>query len=875
MLAALGLVLALLAGLWQQRANDAFVREHLQEAAERAAEALRRRMQTYEYGLLAARSAVLAAGGGGADALSQDRFDRFGQSLDLPRRFPGARGFVFIRRVPVAQEAAFVAAQRRAGRPDFHIHQLQPHGGERFVVEYVAPLQGNAQALGFDIASDPVRRDNALAALRSGEPRLTPPLTLPQAMGHAQGGFALLLPVYGGSEPPEASRRDAETFGWTAATLVVAEVLRDFDGDNEDSVALALADATPPAAPQRFHAGAHWRDDAPAQVQVALPLYGRTWQVAAQPLPPFIAQLHLRDPLELAAQVAAVSGLLALLLAGLQLAARRERVIQEGRERLAAVVESSHDAIVGHGPQGRITSWNPAAQRLLGWSEHEVLGRDLVELTVPAHLQAQARQLLERVQRGEAVPPMDTVRLDREGAAVEVSLSVSPTRGGRAGPDRGGATAAATTMRDLRAQRAAQARIVELNVTLEQQVQQRTDELRTILASAASAIAATDLAGRITLFNPAAEAMFGLPAAQALGRLMLDLCDREELEREAWEFPAVVHDNAQQLPGWFQQALRRRARDPGAPQRAEWTYLRADDGTRFPGLLSVSLLRDGRGRPTGFLAVIVDLSERKRLERALQQRTEQAEAANRAKSVFLANMSHEIRTPLNAVIGLSHLLERMPLEGRQREFVGHIAGAGQQLLGLVNDVLDLSKIEAGEMTLERLPFELAPLLDALMAQAGVQACQKGLWLRLEAAPGLPGRLCGDPVRLKQILGNLLGNAVKFTGQGGVTLRVRPLPPGEAGAVALAPGAVALCFEVEDSGIGIAPEAQARIFEPFTQADSSTTRRFGGTGLGLSIVRRLVELMGGTLALRSVPGEGSTFRVTVGLEVADEVDAKQE
>jgi signal transduction histidine kinase len=204
----------------------------------------------------------------------------------------------------------------------------------------------------------------------------------------------------------------------------------------------------------------------------------------------------------------------------------------------------------------------------------------------------------------------------------------------------------------------------------------------------------------------------------------------------------------------------------------------------------------------------------------------------------------------------------MPLEGRQRQFVGHIAEAGQQLLALVNDVLDLSKIEAGEMALEQVPFELPALLREVAAQARVQADPKGLALRLEAAPELPPRVCGDPVRLKQVLSNLLGNAVKFTQAGSVTLRAQPVAAPQAADTAL--GHTALRFEVADTGIGIPAEAQARIFEAFTQADSSTTRRFGGTGLGLSIVRRLVALMGGTLALESAPGQGSRFTVTLAL-----------
>jgi signal transduction histidine kinase len=231
-----------------------------------------------------------------------------------------------------------------------------------------------------------------------------------------------------------------------------------------------------------------------------------------------------------------------------------------------------------------------------------------------------------------------------------------------------------------------------------------------------------------------------------------------------------------------------------------------------------------------------------------------AETASRVKSQFLANMSHEFRTPLNAVIGLSQVLRQRPMPDEAAVFVGHIQQAGEQLLALTDDVLDISRIEAGELRLESVMFELLPLLDAVQAMVRPQADAKGLALRVEAAPDLPPRLVGDPLRLRQVLLNLLGNAVKFTAAGQVTLRLQVLERDA--------GSVRLRFDVADTGIGIAPEQQARIFEPFVQADSSTTRRFGGTGLGLSIVRRLVDLMSGSLELQSRPGQGSVFSVSL-------------
>jgi signal transduction histidine kinase len=239
-------------------------------------------------------------------------------------------------------------------------------------------------------------------------------------------------------------------------------------------------------------------------------------------------------------------------------------------------------------------------------------------------------------------------------------------------------------------------------------------------------------------------------------------------------------------------------------------------------------------------------------ERELARRAEQAEAATRAKSAFLANTSHEIRTPLNAVIGLSQLLQQMPLQPKAAEYVGHIRQAGEQLLALTNDVLDLSRIEAGEMTLEHVAFEPVPLLESVLGMVRPQAQDKGLALALDIAPDMPGRLVGDPLRLRQVLLNLLSNAVKFTETGHVSLRTHVLTR-EA-------GTTLLHLEVADTGIGISAEQQARIFEAFSQADNSITRRFGGSGLGLSIVRRLVDLMGGTLRVASQPGQGSVFSV---------------
>jgi PAS domain S-box-containing protein len=397
---------------------------------------------------------------------------------------------------------------------------------------------------------------------------------------------------------------------------------------------------------------------------------------------------------------------------------------------------------------------------------------------------------------------------------------------------------------------------IEHRRSLEAERDQAMRLLRAFADAVPGVVYAKDPEGRMLVANQGVTGLVG-----KLPQFYLGKTDLEFLDDQAQAQAVMTND--------------RRVMDSGMPEQLEETVSRPD-GEPAVWLSTKAPFRDGEGRVIGIIGASIDITERKAaegalaelnatLERRVQERTAElaaacdaAEAANRAKSAFLAHMSHEIRTPLNAVIGLSQLLQQLTLPERALAFVGHISQAGEQLLALTNDVLDLSRIEAGEMRLECVPFGLAPLLASVQAIVQPQADTKALALCIDAAPDLPGQLLGDPLRLRQVLLNLLSNAVKFTASGSVTLRVRSLMQGEQRAL--------LSLDIVDTGMGIAPEAQARIFEPFTQADASTTRRFGGTGLGLSIVRRLVDMMGGTLALQSQPNQGSTFSITLTLEL---------
>ncbi len=357
--------------------------------------------------------------------------------------------------------------------------------------------------------------------------------------------------------------------------------------------------------------------------------------------------------------------------------------------------------------------------------------------------------------------------------------------------------------------------------------------LRAIFDSSMDAIIFVHQDGRIVDVNRAAETLFG--------------CGRREMKGS--EFAEVL------LQGESRERLRDSLlRYAGAGEigtligrRLELTMLRRS-GEEFFGEIALQPIPLQRG--AGFAIFIRDVTERRRYETALRQAKEVAEAASQAKSLFVANMSHEIRTPMNAIIGMTDLVLETELSDTQRGYLRMVQESADSLLSIINDVLDFSKIEAGKLDLESLDFDLAERIGDALRSLSVRASSKGLELACHLDPELPTLGCGAIYRLRQILVNLVGNAIKFTQQGEVVVEVQ---------VASADAdTLTLHVTVTDTGIGIPTDKLSLIFAPFEQADSSTTRRYGGTGLGLSISKRLVELQGGRIWVESEIGRGSTF-----------------
>ncbi len=392
------------------------------------------------------------------------------------------------------------------------------------------------------------------------------------------------------------------------------------------------------------------------------------------------------------------------------------------------------------------------------------------------------------------------------------------------------------------------AQLETIKDTIEQEIADRTAELkageerfRILSTSSPVGIFQTDAAGECLYTNPRLRAMTGLSFGECLG--------------DGWSRAVHPEDRMAVTREWAIAAAQ------GNDFSREFRIGRPDGTVRWAHSRS-SKLTDESGTITGFVGTVEDVTDRKLFEGELRKAKDAAEAATRAKSSFLANMSHEIRTPMNGVIGMTGLLLETNLNAEQREYAETVRSSGQALLSIINDILDFSKIEAGKMQLEMLDFDLRTTVEECVELLAERAQARKLEIACLVHHDAPAVLRGDPGRLRQILINFLSNAVKFTEKGEVIARARlASPPRD--------GRVTIRFEVTDTGIGIPPEAQARLFNPFTQADDSTTRRYGGTGLGLAICKQLAELMGGEVGLESAPGKGSTFWFTATLEARPE------
>jgi PAS domain S-box-containing protein len=497
--------------------------------------------------------------------------------------------------------------------------------------------------------------------------------------------------------------------------------------------------------------------------------------------------------------------------------------LQRQRRYYEALVKGSPTAIALLDVDGTVTSWNPAAERLFGYHPEEAIGRDIDDLvaTDPS-IREEALSMTERGIGNEEIHAV-TRRTRKDGALVDVELFGAPVM---VGTEAVGLYGQYHDISELQRQRRYYEALFELSPT---------------------AIATTDREVNVTSWNAAAERLFGYTREEAIGRNLNDLVARtDELRAEGMELDRLADH------GEVHRVTRRMRKDGSL----------VDVDLRAAPMVVA-------GETIGDFVLYHDISE-------LQRARRDAEAATEAKSAFLATMSHEIRTPMNAVIGMTDLLLRTPLDPEQRNFADVIRTSGEALLSVINDILDFSKIEAGRLDLDVHPFDLRECVESALELVAASAAEKGLDLAYELTAATPEAVIGDATRLRQILLNLLNNAVKFTERGEVVVTVDATPLSEGAPSDGEPGGhYRLQFAVRDTGIGIPDDRIGALFQSFSQVDASTTRRYGGTGLGLAISKRLSERMGGTMWVESEPNAGSTFHFTIEAEAGPRPERRYE
>jgi two-component system sensor histidine kinase/response regulator len=540
-----------------------------------------------------------------------------------------------------------------------------------------------------------------------------------------------------------------------------------------------------------------------------------------------------------------------------------EERLRESERRLSQIIDFLPDPTFAIDSNGRVIIWNKAVEQMTGIGAQDMLGKGDHEYAVPFY--GERRPVLADLvlhRNKDVEQKYLEIRDPGEGTLVSESYHPGLRAGGAyiwatATPlcdSEGNVVGAIESLKDITDRvRTREALITSEKQykTLYKQANETEERYQSLLESTLDAIVTYDMDGRVTFVNNAFTETFGwLKEELADGVPYTPESEKEITMRNVMQ---VIHE--------------------GIPLKDFETKRYRKDRNTVDVEISASRFNDHVGNPAGMVVILRDISERKRAEKDLaealetaEQLRDKAQTANRAKSEFVANMSHEIRTPLNAIMGMTDLALRGELSPKLRDYLSKIHTSSQSLLRIVNDILDFSKIDAGRLDIESVPFDLRDIISSICDVVSASEACRDIEFLISLDPHVPHALIGDPLRLEQVITNLVGNAVKFTHSGEVVVKVERVEvPGEK---------VNLRFSVSDTGIGISEDEMATLFNPFTQADGSTTRRFGGSGLGLTICKRLVNMMGGHIQVESEPGKGSVFSLVLAFDRQPEVVADQ-
>ena len=695
--------------------------------------------------------------------------------------------------------------------------QLAPNG----VITKAYPLAVNEKTIGRDLLADPKRRDEARTAIQTGKLTLAGPFEL------AQGGVAAIgrLPIF-----TDKSDGEKQFWGFTIVLIKISDLIKNTSIDQLANAGYLyeLWRVSPDGGKPHVFASNRTTEQWSSPVHFSFAVPNSKWTLSVMP------KRGWRSPIELPA-LYFLSFIFATLTSVFCHMLLQRAVFR--REHENALLRSSQEIhnLYDQAPCGYhsldfdavIVQINNTELKMIGFTRDQVLGKmkysDLLTPDSRMVFQEEFRQFKKR----DWVNNLEFEIIRMDGTILTVLLSSTAIKDAAGNFVMSRSTSVDITGRK-RAEEALRRRTVELEeATLKQQTLARAIEASPV------AVVITDHRGRIEYVNPAVVEITGYALAELIGqnpRVLQSGQQSAEFYEEMWATLTM-----------------------GRQWRGEFCN-KKKNGEIYWESASITPVKGPTDVVMHYVAVKEDVSERKGFIRQLEDAKRVAEVANRAKSAFLANMSHEIRTPLNAIIGFSDLALKTSLSVKQQDYVKKIHNSGKSLLGVINDILDFSKIEANRMELERIEFSLEAVLTQMISVIQYKALEKGVEFLLSHSADVPPYLIGDPLRLGQVLMNLLGNAIKFTEAGEVELSIE--------LVGHSQDDLQVCFTVRDTGIGMTPDQIRTLFQPFTQADGTTTRRFGGTGLGLSISKRLVEMMGGDIRVESTGGQGSSFSFTV-------------
>ena len=760
------------------------------------------------------------------------------------------RGFQAIEWSPLvlsAEREAFESGIQQQGFPDFQITERDANKGliragdrpEYVPVTFVEPYQGNESALGYDLYSNEIRSEAVDWARDSGEAAATARITLVQEHGNQFGTLAF-VPIYRNGFPHTTlEERRRHILGYVLAVFRGGDiVLASLKEQNREGLIFRLMDESASANEQLLFAS-DGEDFKPLLLadnslfgkgmalanSTTIPIGGRQWRFEVAPTQEYFAAHRSGNAwlIQLAGLLlTSMVGAFVMVLSGResllrQLVEERTMALSESEERFRSTFEHAPIGVAIVGLDGHYQSVNQGYCDIVGYPRDELLDMTCKQLTHPDYHQSDA-EMFNQALAGEVVEftkEKQFVRKNNE--LVWGNWSAKLIRRSNGKPYH--------------------FVIVVENINPRKQAEESLRKLSLAVEQSPASILITDVDGKIEYVNEAFVQVTGYSRDELIGRnprILRSGKTPKETYEDMWS--TLIRGET-----WKGEFINRRK-----------------NGEEYIISSLIAPVRQADGRITHYVGIREDITERKRTMAELESARVAAEAANLAKSHFLANMSHEIRTPMNAIIGLTHLLQRDITHPEHVKKLEKVYASAKHLLGILDDILDLSRVESGRLMLEELPLNINIIVNDVYSIMHERASIKQLQLVREVEPSLaPLTLLGDPMRIKQILINFIGNAIKFTEQGGITLR--------ASLVGERDEFVDLRFEVQDTGIGIRNEDQSRIFEVFEQAQSSTTRQYGGTGLGLPISKRLARIMGGDAGVVSTPNQGSTFWFTLTLK----------